>query len=294
MSLRGFRVVILAAQRKGVTDPLALRFGVSHKCLAPLRGRPLIGHVLRTVAGYPSVETIVVSVEAEAFDQVRQAFPAASPAQAPIECVASADNIADSVIAAARGHDGPILITTADNALLTRASLDAMLKALREHDVAVALAGREAVLAAHPDGQRRFYRFRDGEYSNCNLYGMADAGALHAAEIFRGGGQFAKKASRIVEAFGLVNLVLLRLRLLSLPRGMKRISARLGLDIAPVILADGSQAIDVDNDRTYGVVSEIMEIRGTPLPAEGYPPDLPPGEQAGEVAEHHFPLASGY
>lgn len=291
--MRGFRVIILAAQRKGVTDPLAQRFGVSHKCLVPLRGRPLIGYVLRTVAGYPSVETVKVSVEREAFAAVARVFPAASPSEAPIECVAAADNIADSVIAAAAGHDGPILITTADNALLTRGSIDAMLKALQEHDVAVALAGREAVLAAHPEGQRRFYRFRDGEYSNCNLYGLSDLDALHAAEIFRGGGQFAKKASRIVEAFGLINLLLLRLRLLTLGRGMRRISGRIGLDIAPVVLADGTQAIDVDNDRTYAVVDTLLESRGAPLPAEVS--GLGAGaEQAGEVAEHQLPLAAGY
>jgi len=290
VSLRNFRVVILAAQRKGATDPLAQRFGVSHKCVAPLHGYPLIGHVLRTVAGYPSVETVMVSIEAEAFDLVRPAFPAASPSAAPIACVAAADNIADSVIAAAEGHDGPILITTADNALLTRASLDAMLKALQRHDAAIGMAGREAVLSAHPDGQRRFYKFRDGEFSNCNLYGLANSKALRAAEIFRGGGQFAKKASRIVEAFGLINLALLRLRLLSLPGGLRRISRRIGLDIAPVVLLDGSQAIDVDNDRTYGVVSELLARRGPPQPMLSGSA----GERTGEIAEHHLPLASGY
>lgn len=258
---RGFRVIVLAAQRNGVTDPLAQRFGVSHKCLVPLAGQPLIAHVLRTVAAYSSVESVVISVEEAAFAALRQVIPVGDLSDAPIRCVAAADNLTDSVVAAARGHDGPILITTADNALLTPPSLDAMLRALEGHEAAIAMSSREAVLAAHPDGQRRFYRFRDGEYSNCNLYGLAGPKALHAAEIFRGGGQFAKKASRIVDAFGMINLILLRFRLVSLSQGLWRISSRLGLDIAPVILADGSQAIDVDNDRTYGVVSEIMARR---------------------------------
>ncbi|MFA7588008.1 MAG: hypothetical protein WCY11_17760 [Novosphingobium sp.] len=136
-----------------------------------------------------------------------------------------------------------------------------MLNALRDHDVAIAMSPRESVLAAHAEGQRRFYRFRDGDYSNCNLYGIASSHALGAAEIFRGGGQFAKKASRIVDAFGLMNLLLLRLRLVSLSRGLRRISGRIGLSLAPVILTDGTQAIDVDNDRTYAVVNDLIRQR---------------------------------
>jgi len=253
----GFRVVVLAAQRKGVTDPLATRFGTSHKCLVPLVGEPLIAHVLRIVTSHPRVASVVVSIELDSFEALRRAVP-------DLDCMATtaADNIADSVILAADGHVGPVIITTADNALLTHASIDAMMEAAASgSDAAIAMARREAVLGVHPEAQRRFYRFRDGEFSNCNLYSITCPNALRAAEIFRGGGQFAKKARRIVDAFGLVNLILLRLRLVSLGSGLKRISARIGVHITPVVLADGSQAIDVDNDRTYAIVESLLSRR---------------------------------
>ena len=253
---RAFRVVVLAAQRKGVTDPLAQRFGTSHKCLVPLAGQPLIAHVLRTLDSHPRVESVAVSIEPEAVEDLRRAVPDARYITVP-----SADNIADSVTLAAQGHTGPLLITTADNALLTHASIDAMMAAAADSDAAVGMTTRGAVLAAHPEGQRRFYRFRDGEFSNCNLYCIGNPQALRAAEIFRGGGQFAKKAQRIVDAFGLANLILLRLRLVGLGAGLRRVSARMGLDIAPVILSDGSQAIDVDNDRTYAIVETLLSRR---------------------------------
>jgi hypothetical protein len=176
-----------------------------------------------------------------------------------VHCHASADNLADSVISAARGHDGPIIITTADNALLTADALDAVSRqVMNGADVAIAMAKREAVLAVHPDAQRRFYRFADAAYSNCNLYAMAGPHALKGAEIFRGGGQFAKKAGRIIEAFGLINLLLMRSRLISLPHALARISQRIGLTIAPVILNDGRNAIDVDNERTYAIVDRLI------------------------------------
>jgi len=254
----GLLVIVIGAQRKRAdTHPLAARFGVSRKILIPLQDRPLIAHVLETLSTHADVSRIAVSVEDCVSGEVEAAMAGRLPS-ANIDYVPAAGNIADSVIAAARGHNGPLIITTADNAMLTHKSIDAMAKALRRADVVVAMAPREAVMAAHPDGQRRFYRFRDREYSNCNLYGMASRQALNAAEVFRSGGQFASKASRIVEAFGLLNLVLFRLRLVSLPGAFRRLSRRLGLRMEPVILADGSQAIDVDNERTYGVVSELL------------------------------------
>ena len=254
------RAIVLAAQRQGALDPLAARFGTTHKCLIPLHGRPLIAYVLETLGSSAHVGEIVVSVEEEQFPEIA-AIAAHLGLAGQVRPVAAQSNIADSVIAAAEDHDGPFLITTADNALLTERSVAAMARALDRCDAAMALAQEESVRAAHPEGQRRFYGFRDGGYSNCNLYGIGSRKALSAAEIFRGGGQFAKKARRIVDAFGLVNLLMLRARLVSLDGGLQRISRRIGHRIVPVVLPDGSQAIDVDNDRTYDVVAELLEPR---------------------------------
>lgn len=260
----GVRLVVLAAQRKGVANPLAERFGVSHKCLIPLHGMPLIRHVMTTLTTHFAQGAIVVSVEPEAFEAVRGAL-AGLPGANRIELCPAASNLADSVLVAAGAHDGPLVITTADHALLQPASISAMLTALETNDVAIAMARRDAVLAAHSSGQRRFYEFRDHGYSNCNLYALSGRKALGAVEIFRGGGQFAKNAQRIVQAFGLINLIALRLKLVTLTDAMRRISHRFGMTIAPVVLDDGSQAIDVDNNRTYAIVSDLLRQR-TPEP----------------------------
>lgn len=254
------RIIILAAQRPGVVNPLAHAHGVSHKCLVPLKGKPLIAHVLTTVTAQPDIASVRVSVEPEVFQALETIFASLGKPADFFACVASANNLADSVSAAAAGHDGPIIVTTADHALLTPDAITAMHDVLSGGaDGALAMATQSAVHRVHPDGQRRFYRFADDAYSNCNLYGLSGADSLRAAEIFRSGGQFAKKAKRIVEAFGLINLILLRLRLISLRGGLKRISRRMGLRIEPVILADGRNAIDVDNERTYAVVAGLLK-----------------------------------
>ena len=46
MAEPGFTIIVLAAQRGGRLDPLAAEAGVTHKCLVPIGGRPLLAHVL--------------------------------------------------------------------------------------------------------------------------------------------------------------------------------------------------------------------------------------------------------
>ena len=256
-----FNVIVLAAQRPGIIDPLASTHKVSHKCLIPIAGKPLIAHILETLLQHPAVGDIRVSIEQQAFAEIIPVTDQLEANRGQLQCAASKDNLADSVIAAMiEMEDGPVIITTADNALLTVGAIDAMVTMLEgDADVALALAPKAAVLQAHPDGQRRFYKFSDDQYSNCNLYGLSGRDALAAAEIFRGGGQFAKKAGRIIESFGLINLLLLRSGWVSLPGAMARISKRIGLTIKPVVLAEGRNAIDVDNDRSYGIVSGLLD-----------------------------------
>ena len=63
--------IVLAGQRRGGANPLAVRAGVSHKCLAPIAGIPLIAHVLATLTALPAVKEIRVSVEPEAEADLR-------------------------------------------------------------------------------------------------------------------------------------------------------------------------------------------------------------------------------
>lgn len=255
-------VILLAGQRAGVVNPLAARAGVSHKCLAPIRGKPLIAHVLDTVTGLPDVREVRVSLEPEAHEEVAKIAAAFADRGVPIALVPNKRNIVDSVHAAAGEDAGPFLITTADNVLLTRAAIGQVRERLTRFDGVLALARKASVLAAHPEGQRGFYRFRDDEYANCNIYALADRKALEAgAEIFRGGGQFMKSVWRMIKAFGPINILMLRLGAYDREEAMRRLGRRLGMTIEATEFTDGSLAIDVDNERTYRVCEEILAGR---------------------------------
>jgi GTP:adenosylcobinamide-phosphate guanylyltransferase len=258
MSAPAFTVVILAAQREGRLDPLAEQAGVTHKCLVPIGGRPLLAHVLAALATLDGIDSIRIAVESGAEEKLSGIALASG---LPVTFVSAADNIADSVYAAAEGAAGPVVITTADNVLLTPwAVREVADRLLGGDDTVVALARKEDVLFAHPQGQRRFYRFRDGEFSNCNLYGLSKRG-LELAETFREGGQFAKNPMRIARAFGFLNLVILRYGLITLDGAMARLGRRFGVRASAVVLADGAHAIDVDNERTYDIAAELLDRR---------------------------------
>ncbi len=254
--------LVMAGKRSGVLDPLAERAGVSQKAVVPVNGTPMIERVVAQVAACPAVGAIRVVAHDEG-EIARLPTIAALIAEGRLSMVEGRFNIVDSVFAGAQGADFPLLITTADNCLVTPEGYAEFIAKCLEAGAggAAALARREDVQAADPIGQKRFYEFRDGAYSNCNTYWLGSAQALSAAEIMRDGGQFIKYPRRIIKAFGLVNLIRFRMGWGSKEKLFAQISRRFGFKLVPVVLADGHYAIDVDNQRTLDVTEKILVRR---------------------------------
>jgi GTP:adenosylcobinamide-phosphate guanylyltransferase len=254
-------VIVLAAQRTGVVNPLAARAGVSHKCLVPIAERPLIVHVMDALSACPEVAKVRVMVEPDGQEALEPILAPYRAGGLAVDLVSSSENIVESVLAGAQGETAPFIVTTADNVLLTREAFKATLDALVTHDAAMNLAHEDSVRQVHPKAQNNFYEFRDGGYANCNLYGIAGPHAFRAAEAFREGGQFMKNPRRLINAFGIFNILLFRFRLLDLHGAAKRLSRRFGVRIAVLVPPDGAQAVDVDNERTYDIAAMVLEQR---------------------------------
>jgi hypothetical protein len=221
----------------------------------------MIAHVLASAAASDAERIFVSTHHAGLREDIDDPVIAALGERLIV--VPAADNLADSVLAVADLATFPLLITTADNCLLTPATIAEIGReaARLGAGAGVALARREDVLAVHPEGQRRFYEFSDVAVSNCNAYWIGDRGALKAAEAFRGGGQFVKKPIRVMRAFGLINLLRFRFGLGPIHHIFRRISRRLQVEVAPLLIGDGATAIDVDNDRSLRVTEALMARR---------------------------------
>jgi GTP:adenosylcobinamide-phosphate guanylyltransferase len=267
-------VIVLAAQRTGVVNPLAARAGVSHKCLVPICERPLIAHVMETLTTLANIREIRVVLEPDGQAEVDGVLDGFRSRGTPITLVDSNPNIVESVLAAAKGEDGPFVVTTADNVLLTHDGFEQVRDAMRTSDAVIGVTTRERVWAVHRQGQRGFYEFKDAGYANCNLYGLANRKGLNAAEIFREGGQFQANPGRLVRAVGLLNILLMRFGLVTFPRGLERVGKRFGAKLRPVIFEDGALAIDVDNERTYAICEWVLGQRlGMAIPKPEIDPD---------------------
>lgn len=257
-------ILILAGRRPGAVDALAEAHGVADKCLVPVAGRPMIAHVLASAAETGAARIFVSSHHDGLADDLGDVV--VDRLGDRLVFVPAADNLADSVFAVADLARFPMLITTADNCLLSPATIAEIGEeaARLGAEAGVALARREDVLAAHPEGQRRFYEFSDVAVSNCNAYWIGHRGALKAAEAFRGGGQFVKKPVRVMQAFGLVNLLRFRFGLGPIHHIFRRISRHLKVEVAALLVRDGATAVDVDNERSLRATEAIMARRRPP------------------------------
>ena len=254
--------LIMAGKRSGVLDPLADRAGVAQKCVVPVNGIPMVARVTEAVSKVPEVDAIRI-VAHEPDEIAAQPVIAKLIEEGRLSFAPGQFNIVDSVFSGAQGVDFPLMITTADNCLVTPEGYSEFInKALAaQAGGAAGLARKEDVQAADPEGQSKFYQFKDGGFSNCNMYWIGDENALSAAEIMRGGGQFVKCPSRIIKAFGFMNLIRFRLGNGSKEKLFQQISKRFGFNLVPIELSDGHYAIDVDNERTFNVTEKILKRR---------------------------------
>lgn len=254
--------LIMAGKRSGVLDPLAERAGVAQKCVVPVNGVPMVARVVDAVSACPEVGAIRI-IAHEPAEIAAQPNIAKLIEEGRLSFAEGKFNIVDSVFSGAEGADFPLMITTADNCLVTPEGYSEFItKCLAaEAGGAAGLARKEDVKAADPQGQSRFYEFRDGGFSNCNMYWLGSQKALSAAEIMREGGQFVKFPRRIIKAFGLMNLIRFRLGTGSKEKLFEQISKRFGVKLVPVELSDGHYAIDVDNERTFAVTEKILKRR---------------------------------
>lgn len=252
--------LIMAGKRSGVLDPLAASAGVAQKCVVPVLGIPMIERVVKHVAACKDVGAIRIVAhepgEIAALPAIAQLIAAGR-----LTFAEGKFNLVDSVFSGAEEAEWPMLITTADNCLVTPEGYSEFInKCLaNEVDVAAALACKEDVIAADPVGQKRFYQFKDGDFSNCNMYWLGSKKALGAAEIMRQGGQFVKFPGRIIKAFGLMNLIRFRMGTASKEKLFEQISKRFGFKLMLLELSDGQYAIDVDNERTFDVTERILK-----------------------------------
>jgi bifunctional UDP-N-acetylglucosamine pyrophosphorylase/glucosamine-1-phosphate N-acetyltransferase len=128
-----------------------------HKVLHPIAGRPMLAHLLASVAELePARTVVVVGDKSEQLEPVVAAQGGVVVVQEPQEGTAHAVLQAQAALA---GFEGDVLILYADTPFVTAATMRAMVAGLAEADAAVVVAFRPADprhygrILAEPDGR---------------------------------------------------------------------------------------------------------------------------------------------
>jgi GTP:adenosylcobinamide-phosphate guanylyltransferase len=243
------RALVLAGARPG-PDPLAEYAGVAAKPLIEVGGVPMLARVVRALQA-AGVGEIAVSTS--------DAGVAALAHELGAKVLAAEAGPSLSTLRAVEAFGVPLLVTTADHALLEPQWVRRFLEdAPADADVCVLLARREAIEATAPGTRRTYLRFADGAWSGCNLFLMQSERALGAIRLWRTLEADRKSPWRIVRRLGPVTLARYLAGRLTLAEALARLGALSGARAAVVESPFGLAAVDVDKPADLDLVRDIV------------------------------------
>lgn len=255
--------LVLAGSR-GEGDPLARTQAVRHRALLEVCGEPMLLRVLRTLRASPRLGKLVVSIdEPSAAAAVPEIAAWVEAGELTLHRSLSSPSRSVSDVLEQLGEAGPLLVTTADHALLDAPMLDCFLDA-SEHssaDLLVGVVSRSVLEARFPGAPRTYLRFRDDAYSGANLFSFRTGKAREVALFWRRAEKLRKQPWRLVSTFGPVALTLFLLRRLTLAAALARASRAIGAEVEAVPLPFAEAAVDVDKPEDLALVSELLAQR---------------------------------
>ena len=247
--MTGFSALVLAGSRAG-EDPVAAYGDAAHKALIRLQGQTLLARVITAlkeagaarvavVADHPEVRAEAVSHGAEVLGE------AAGPSL--------------SVKAGAARLGTPLLVTTADHAMLEGAWVAQFLADVPAGvDVAALVAPRAAVEAAAPGTQRTWLKLADGDWSGCNMFYLATPGALAVIDLWRRVEAERKRPWRMAKILGPGMLLRYATRRLALKDAAIRLGRLAGVSASIVETPYGLASVDVDKPSDLDLVRRIV------------------------------------
>ena len=248
--------LVLAGSRPG-RDEFAESHGTDLKALIPVGGVAMVARPVRALLAASVISAVRVLA------QQPEQIAAVLPDDPRLSIAVSGRTIASTLeaILADPQTSFPLLVTTADHALLDVEMISDFCQAATGADLAIGLVEKRALDARLPQTKRTWIRFRGGAYSGANLFAFGSRNAANGVALWRSVEQDRKKGWRMIAALGPAVLVGAVLRLRTLDQTLASIGGRLGLAIRKVELANPLAAVDVDKPADHALVTAIIEGR---------------------------------
>ena len=258
------RAIVLAGRRPG-PDALAEGDGAAHRALLDIEGEPMLVRVTRRLLEWPSIEHVLINIDRP---DLLESLPdlVRWRSEGRLEILSSTDSPSRSVLASLDQLDldaGPILVTTADHALLDDAMLRSFFEASASSsaDLCLGLVPRSRIEARFPETRRTYLRFQGEAYSGANLFFFRSPAARGAAIFWQRIESLRKRPWRIARAFGLRTLLRFVMRRLTLEEAFVRVSRVLGIRVEAIPLPQAEAAVDVDKLDDLVLVRKILAVR---------------------------------
>ena len=232
-----FTALILAGSRGG-DDPVAEAGDVSDKALVLIGDRTMLERVVQAVRAAGAREIAVSASSLQVAQEARRLGT---------RVLTAAPGPSRSVGEAIEALGTPLLVTTADHALLRPEWIRDFLAAVpADADVAALLAERARIEVAAPGSRRTYLRFADGAWSGCNLFWLATPRAAAAITLWQSIEADRKRPWRIVRRLGPWMLLRYLVGRLTLSAALARLGRLASVRAAAVAAHDGLAAVDVD------------------------------------------------
>ena len=243
-----FAVLVLAADRTA-TDPITQHTGAACKAFAPVGGEPMIMRVLDALGGSNLVGRIVLCGPPES------RLNDCPPLKARIESGAlnwlpnkdSPSGSADHGLSHLP-HDTPVLLTTADHALLSPQIVQYFLtESLKtDADATVAVVTDTQMSTAFPQSKRTVFKLRDGGFCGCNLFTFKPQGRK-LVNFWRQVEDLRKQPWQLIARLVSPGIVLSYLfKQLSLQQALDHLARKSGVRVQAVPLPYARAGVDVD------------------------------------------------
>jgi len=246
----------LLAGSRPTGDPLAQSMMVGHKALIPIAGEPMVLRPLRALLASPEIANVIVLTQNPA--DLRPVLPDDERIAVRTSSGTIAQTITEQL---ADGGEFPVLVTTADHALLDPAMVAAFTRQAAGADLAIAVVESKPLLARFPQAKRTWIGFRGGRYSGANLFAFGSNKALPAINRWGQVEQDRKKGWRLLWALGPALLLGAVLKLRTIHQSAAAIGSKLGITIRIVEMTNPLAAIDVDKPADHALVEDILAGR---------------------------------
>lgn len=262
-----FAALVLAADRTA-SDPITQHTGAACKAFAPVGGTPMILRVLDALAASSLVDSIVLC------GPPRPRLDDCSSLKERIESgeVTWLPNMDSPARSAKHGlnhfsADMPVLLTTADHALLTPSIVQHFLtESLKaDSDATVGIVTEKQMSTSFPGSKRTVFHLRDGGLCGCNLFTFNPQGRA-LVKFWQQVEDMRKKPLRLISHIVGPGIVLSYLfRRLSLEQALNVLAAKSGVRAKTIMLPDARAGLDVDKVEDLLLAESILNKAPVPF-----------------------------